>query len=116
MVDVGRDRPGDDADARAASSVSEVVDRTGTLTIRLSGEIDLSSVDAIRARIDAGSGPAPRRVVFEMSELRFIDSSGLALLLSVAARTEQVELANPSTILRRVIELSGLASTLQMTP
>lgn len=86
------------------------------LTIRLTGELDLASVDAIRRQIDGALGPNPQRVVFEMSELRFIDSSGLALLLTVAARSERVELANPPTTLRRVIEFSGLTETLQMTP
>ena len=53
--------------------------------------------------------------MFELSGLTFMDSSGIGLLLTIAAQVDEVEVRNPSVTVRRVIELSGLASTLRMT-
>ncbi len=45
-----------------------------------------------------------------------MDSSGLALLASVAQRVPEVELRDPSPIVRRLIELTGLVGILNVTP
>lgn len=55
------------------------------------------------------------RLVVEMSGLEFMDSSGLALLASVARKVPEVELRDPSPIVRRLIELTGLAGILNVT-
>ena len=44
------------------------------------------------------------------------EGSGLATLVRCAARVPSVVLINPSTIVRRVIEASGLAGILHMQP
>ena len=80
----------------------------------LSGEVDLASVDAIRANLEPLIEEAPNRVVFDLAELRFMDSSGVALLLSVARRIG-VEVRNASPIVRRMLELSGLSQILGVT-
>ena len=83
----------------------------------LSGEIDIASVESLRAVIEHRlDQDAPRSVVFDLSGLRFMDSSGLSLLLTVAAKIDHIQIHQPSPIVRRVIELSGLATTLPMTP
>jgi anti-anti-sigma factor len=43
-----------------------------------------------------------------------MDSSGIALLLSVARRVPDVQLHSPSPIVRRLIELTGLEQTLRI--
>ena len=45
-----------------------------------------------------------------------MDSSGLALLASVARKVPEVELRDPSPIVRRLIELTGLAEILNVSP
>jgi anti-anti-sigma factor len=57
-----------------------------------------------------------KRLIVETSELQFMDSSGLALLASVARKVPEVELRDPSPIVRRLVDLTGLAEILIVTP
>jgi len=110
------DAPDNAGSAVALASVDEQTDDSGALVLRLGGEIDMASVGNLRVTIDAiRQRRAPTTVIFDLEELRFMDSSGLALLLRIASQVP-VEVRNPSAVVRRVIELSGLTATLPMTP
>jgi anti-anti-sigma factor len=56
------------------------------------------------------------RIAFDVGELEFMDSSGIALLVSAARQARRVELRHPTPIVRRLIELTGLTELLLMTP
>jgi anti-anti-sigma factor len=43
-----------------------------------------------------------------------LDSSGVALLLYAAAKSGSVRVRNPSDIVRRIIEVTGLSDILHM--
>ena len=101
--------------AGQAGTELEIGDEDGTPVIRLAGELDMTSADDVRAAIDGVLRRTPERVVFETSGLHFMDSSGIALLLSVAQQVPDVELRAPSPIVRRLIELTGLEETLRIT-
>ena len=90
-------------------------DANGVPIIKLTGEIDLSNADSVRAAIEPTVSSAPERIVFDLSGLDFLDSSGIALLLYVAAKSGSVQVRNPSEIVRRIIEVTGLADVLQMS-
>ena len=94
----------------------EVSDDHGTPVIRLSGELDLVTVESVRAAMEAVLTRATERLVFEVGELEFMDSSGIALLVSASRLAEKVELRNPTLIVRRLIELTGLSEKLIMVP
>ena len=89
-------------------------DANGVPIIKLTGEIDLSNADKVRAAIEPTVSSAPERIVFDLSGLDFLDSSGIALLLYVAAKTGTVQIQNPSEIVRRIIEVTGLSEILHM--
>ena len=68
--------------------MSTRTDGTGnTAEIRLSGDLDLSNAAATTRRVEAvldgitGSEPAGRRLVVDLDDVPFIDSSGLGALL-----------------------------------
>ena len=82
------------------------------IVIELSGEIDMSNVDELRAKIEPVVAKRPQPVVFDLRDLAFMDSSGIALLLQITARAESVRLRRPSALLRRMIEATGLADVL----
>jgi anti-sigma B factor antagonist len=101
--------PGDQALA-----VVDVRDENGTPVIWLSGELDMTSVQQARAAIDAALASHPGPVVLDASGLDYMDSSGLALLALMARQAPQVQVRNPTPIVRRLIELTGLSQILQI--
>jgi anti-anti-sigma factor len=92
------------------------IDTSGTPTLTLTGELDIGSVGPIRAACDAIVANEPKRVVVDLSELRFMDSSGLSVLLAMAGQVPEVELREPSAIIRKVIELTGLSNVFVIAP
>lgn len=88
----------------------------GELVIALRGELDLSNIEAARAVVEAGVAAGPDRLVFEMSGLTFMDSSGIALLIDATRELDRVVLRNLRPEVRRVIEITGLSGTFAMDP
>jgi anti-sigma B factor antagonist len=56
---------------------------TATLTLR--GELDMATVPSVEEAL-AALGDAPRRVVVDLRDLRFLDSMGLELFIALDAR------------------------------
>jgi anti-anti-sigma factor len=84
--------------------------------VKIAGELDISSVESVRRAIDGITADHPDVLVFELSALRFIDSSGIALLLGVARDVPEVRMRNPSPAVRRVVEVTGLSEALLLEP
>jgi anti-anti-sigma factor len=93
---------------------TEVVEEGGVLVVKLAGELDLSTVDTVRAAIAPAIDSEPSRIDFDLSALEFMDSSGIALMLSVSNRVPEVNLRNPTDIIRQVIEITGLTEALHI--
>ncbi len=83
-----------------------------TTVIRVVGEIDLASAATVRTRVDEAVEAGAARIVFDLGAVDFIDSSGLAVLVSALRRTGAVALRNPAGNVRRVVEIAGLADDL----
>src|SRR5579875_1307451 len=83
------------------------------LVATLAGEIDISNADQLADQLAPDLGPE-RRVVFDLSGVGFMDTSGLALLLDTAAAVADCVVRNPSSQVRRVIEATGLTSVLRV--
>jgi anti-anti-sigma factor len=88
----------------------------GVPVITISGELDLSNVDRIQAAIGAAAGGERQRIIFEAADLEYMDSSGIALLVTVARQVADVEIRQPTDIVRRIIEISGVDHILRMVP
>jgi len=99
----------------ARARLEELFDDSGTPVLKITGELDMSNVGSFRTAIDATFGQVSDRIVFDLSELGFLDSSGLAMLFAVAERVGIVELRRPRQMIRRVIELTGLSSVFLIT-
>jgi anti-sigma B factor antagonist len=83
-----------------------------SVTIALSGEIDLATAPRLDAAIREVESGGSTALVVDMSELTFLDSSGLRVLLqaSVRARQDGDRLSFiPSTnaAVNRLIEMTG---------
>jgi anti-sigma B factor antagonist len=108
---------GELAGGRAAEIVIDTrVEASGAPVITLSGELDSSNVASLRARIASITAGHPERLVFDLSELRFIDSAGISALIEAASKVDAVRLRDPSQAVMRVIELTGLTGILPVEP
>jgi anti-anti-sigma factor len=88
------------------------VDANGGPVVSLSGELDSSNAGSLDATLASITAQHPERLTFELSGLRFMDSAGIAVLLRAAANVSVVHLRNPSPIVRRVVEVTGLSDVL----
>lgn len=84
-----------------------------TLTIKISGDMDHYHVGVMRSEIDRKIREMPiKNLVFDLSELDFMDSSGVGLLLGRFKRMQEIEgnvfIAGAKPSVERIINISGL--------
>jgi anti-anti-sigma factor len=103
-------------DDSASASVERSVDQSGSAVINIAGELDIATVPEVEAQLAPMIAKAPKSVVFDLSALDFMDSSGIAMLLRAAERTGSVEVRNPSNTVRRIILATGLSEVLRIDP
>jgi anti-anti-sigma factor len=89
----------------------------GSLVIAFAGELDLANADTAESALESSlANGAP--VIVDMRELEFIDSTGIALLVSTLSRNEDGTRVSfiPSDFpaVTRVLELTGLAERLPL--
>jgi len=84
----------------------------GSALVSVIGEVDISNVEILRGAVESLLEQGRRAIVFDLRRLTFIDSAGLAMLASAARRVDSIALRDPSPIVRRVIDVSGLGSVL----
>jgi stage II sporulation protein AA (anti-sigma F factor antagonist) len=99
----------------ARGTVEGARDASGARVVKLSGEIDLSNADLLGDKL-AGFAGEDDHLVIDLSALEFMDSSGIAMLLRAAVRASSVEVRNPSDVVRRIIECTGLSDVLPIAP
>jgi anti-anti-sigma factor len=104
------------AELRTDISIDTAFGAEGPSVVSLAGELDSTNADALRDAVASVVAARPERLVFDLAGLRFMDSAGIAVLISAAADVDVVELRNPSEIVRRVIELTGLTTVFRVEP
>lgn len=100
------------ADTRATLTVTEST--PGPVVVRMAGEYDIASVEPLEAHLDALLRQDTESVVIDMSELRFMDTSGVALLIRIANNFGSLEIRNASALICRTIQALGLSERLGM--
>jgi anti-sigma B factor antagonist len=109
------------------SNVIDNMDRFGFLEIRserhgdrhviaLTGELDLDGADRVIAELRRGEATDAGRIVLDLSSLRFIDSTGIRLIIEADARSRAdgkrlLLIAGPPPV-HRVFEMSDLVDRL----
>ena len=88
----------------------------GTLRVTVRGELDIVSVDALASTIASALERRSNGVVVDAAELTYVDSSGLAVLVRLAARHGSLEILHASVALRQIIRAAGLASRFGLVP
>jgi anti-anti-sigma factor len=96
----------------SSATVERTDDGSGLPVIHLGGELDISNIPAVETELEPLLAGAGDRAVFDLSALRFMDSSGIALLLRAREQVGDVVVRNPSAVIQRIIEATGLGDTL----
>jgi anti-anti-sigma factor len=91
-------------------------DADGAVRMTLTGELDLSATDGLKARLDEVQR-SKRRVRLDLSELEFIDCSGIRAILDAMAEARRDGCAfevdpSVSPIVRRIVSLGAIAAEL----
>ena len=93
-------------------------EENGTRTVVLSGEIDLVSASALWEALEPVLEGA-KRVVVDLSSVRFIDSTGLSVLVRAHRRLSHnggvLVVRSPSEMAWRVLRITGLDSIFGLT-
>ena len=80
--------------------------------VRLQGELDLGTASQLRDELARLTADGARLVTVDMSDLAFIDSTGLSVLITGLKRLRQqggdMALRSPTASTRKVLEITGL--------
>jgi anti-anti-sigma factor len=99
----------------ATFSFAEEPGGDGERVIRLRGELDIESAPDLE-RVLLRSRPAGQRVVVDLTELKFMDSTGLRVLLRARAAAEEgrweINLRNVPPTIRRLFDMTGVHAAL----
>jgi anti-sigma B factor antagonist len=89
---------------------------SGLCVLRPTGELDLATVPRLETAVSEALESGGNRIVLDLSELSFLDSSGLRLLLMLFDRATSdgwtLTLARPSEPVRGLFEMTGVAERL----
>jgi anti-anti-sigma factor len=97
----------------SAVALIETEQRAKSFVMRLRGEIDISNARELFAAIEAAVPNATSTIVVDLSEITYLDSAGVKLLIQLAdrmkTRRRQLRLVVPEhSPIRAVLELTGL--------
>jgi anti-sigma B factor antagonist len=89
------------------------VSETGdSVVVRLAGELDLYNAPTVREALADALGRGPARLVVDLSEVTFVDSTALGTFVEAHSKVgggDRFALAAPGLEARRALEVSGLA-------
>jgi anti-sigma B factor antagonist len=93
---------------------------TTTATLAFKGELDMATAESLRRDMNRLREAGHDRIVLDASELTFIDSSGLSVLIAVHLRLAdsggELVISQPRQVLRDALELSGVHDLLTIEP
>lgn len=93
---------------------------TGDVVVTASGELDHDTGGHLHEALLPGGLAVPERVVVDMSDITFMDSSGINILIAAYQKCEAsqgwLRLASPTAPVLRVIELVGLDQMIPCYP
>jgi anti-anti-sigma factor len=95
---------------RRYQDLTITVERFGaTLVVAVDGDVDLCTAPMLHDVLEANLSRAPRRMVVDLSRVRFLNTAGLAVLLDAHRR------ATPGTDVRLVATTRATWRPLQLT-
>jgi anti-anti-sigma factor len=92
-----------------------------TTELHLNGELDIATAEELRRHIaEVIAAHDPDRILLDLSELSFADSTGLAVMVwahqLMSGRGRQLRLSRPQSRVLRILSISGLHRRLHIIP
>ncbi len=84
------------------------------VVVRLEGELDLASAPLLQEAIESADREASSTLVLDLQELRFIDSTGLRMILWAQGRCQEFALTPGSQQVQRLLAISGAGEHLRI--
>jgi anti-sigma B factor antagonist len=91
--------------------IAGIAREDGAIIVSLAGELDLYNAQTVREILLKCGDEAPERLIVDLSEVKFIDSTALGVLIEARSRMANrraFRLAAPGLETRRALEVSGL--------
>ena len=92
--------------------VQEVREEDGVVLVKLAGEIDMHRTPEVMQAVDEHMRSKPKRVVVDLSEVDYMDSSGVGTLVhlfrQVNSNGGKLILVKPNERVRSVFEITRL--------
>lgn len=104
------------SDVHDQIEIEVATDSDGMPVVVLRGELDFATAPIAETALSSILDGSPERLVFDLTDVSFLDSSGIAVLVRSTHQAGSVVVRNPSTVVRRVIECTGLEETLHIEP
>jgi len=87
--------------------------------VGIRGELDLASGGRLKQEVDRVLWEAPERLVFDLSDCGFIDTTGVSLMVRAQRGGAEngsrvLVVARPGGDVRRTLELTGLAASVSV--
>lgn len=116
----GNAEPGETAGATPpAAFACQLIREHDRVRLVLEGELDLATAPALEQTISKLREASVERLTIDLSELSFVDSTGLHLILSVACAEQSdafpVDLVPGPPAVQRVFELTGVIDKLHFS-
>ena len=88
------------------------IETVGTAcVVSLGGELDLYNAEGVRAALADACAEAPERIVVDLGEVEFMDSTALGVLIEARTKLDNGRaflLAAPGVETKRALQISGL--------
>lgn len=103
-----------DVEQQRPAELAVAVSREGEhgYVVSLAGELDISTVAELRAALASVLADDPRLLVFDLGGLRFMDSAAISVMVDAAERVPELRLREPTQIVKRIVEITGLSQVL----
>lgn len=105
-------------DASTGMLAVGVFDDGDDRVIRVGGELDLSTVPALEHELEVALGRPAGGVVVDLSELEFIDSTGIAVLMRAMGTSNGSSrlkfVPSQSVGVVRVLDMTGVAERMEL--
>lgn len=90
----------------------------GRLVMRLDGELDMASAPLLQAALEDAAADTTSTLVLDLEQLRFMDSTGLRIILLARSRWQsrgqELALTTGSRQVQRLLAVSGVGEHLRV--